>query len=74
MTTYKPAIPDGTQVRLNRKDHPFSALVARVLGALPNPSGRQESQWYDVQFENGRYGRFLGRYLERLNGEKKDAA
>jgi hypothetical protein len=74
MTTYKASIPDGTQVHLKRNDHPFSALVAKVIRALPNPSGKRENQWYDVRFENGRYGRFLERYLERLDGEKQDAA
>jgi hypothetical protein len=74
MATYKPSIPDGAQVHLKRKDHPFSALIAKVMGALPNPSSKKENQWYDVQFENARWGRFLERDLERVNDEKKDAA
>jgi hypothetical protein len=74
MATYTPSIPDGTHVRLIRKDHPLHALVATVMDALPNPSGRKENQWYDVKFENARYGRFQERYLERVDDEKHDAA
>ena len=43
-----------------------------VLRVLPNPSCRPENQWYDVRFDDGLSGRFLGRYLERIDLEGKD--
>lgn len=65
--TYVPAWSAGTRVRLTRKDHPEFLQSASIVAALPNPSQRQENQWYDVQFDDGRYGRFPARYLERLD-------
>jgi len=45
-------------------DHPDFQQTATIIAALPNPSGRPDLQWYDVRFDNGRYGRFPERYLE----------
>jgi hypothetical protein len=61
-----PALAERTRVRLVKSGHPENARAARVLGALPNPSGRTQNQWYDVRFDDGVYGRFLECYLERI--------
>jgi hypothetical protein len=66
-TRYIPAWREGTRVRLTRMGHPDFQQTATVIAALPNPSGHPERQWYDVRFDNGRYGRFLGCYLERVD-------
>ena len=54
----------GTRVVLNAKDsHPQNGQLCTVIGALPNPWGREEDQWYDVQFDDHILERFLGKYL-----------
>jgi hypothetical protein len=58
--------PDGCPVVLTgREGHPENGKQGIVIGALPNPSGRQENQWYDVRFDDYRFGRFNQRYLVR---------
>lgn len=61
---YRPALRYGVRVRLLNKNHHEYFKTAKLLDALPNPSGRQENQWYDVHFDDGIYGRFPGRDLE----------
>lgn len=65
-TDYVPTWPDGTRVRLSNKDHPKMGQYATIVVALINPSKRREHQWYDVRFDDGVYGRFLERHLERI--------
>jgi hypothetical protein len=71
-STYRPVLPEKARVRLLKREHHEHARPATLLHALPNPSGRPENQWYDVRFDDGAYGRFLGRYLERIDLEGID--
>ena len=61
-----PIWPNGTRVRLLKEDHHKSGEFGKVVGALANPSKRPSSQWYDVRFDDGRYGRFLVKHLETI--------
>ena len=70
--TYRPSLSYGQRVRLMKQDHHEYSKEAVILWVLPNPSMRPENQWYDVRFENGVYGRFLERYLERIEGGTKE--
>ena len=63
---YRPALAEGMRVLLLKREHHEYSKPATLLRALPNPSGRSEHQWYDVRFDDGVYGRFLERYLERI--------
>lgn len=63
---YVPSWREGARVRFSRRGHPDFEQNATIVAVLPNPSGLQDRQWYDVRFDNGRYGRFLERYLERV--------
>ena len=60
---YRSSFVDGTRVRLVKADESQNGKSAVVVRVLPNPSQQEQHQWYDVRFENGRYGRFLARYL-----------
>jgi len=61
-------LPDGARVVLaGREGHPQNGKQGAVIGALPNPSGRLEKQWYDVRFDDNTLGRFAGRYLAAVN-------
>ena len=71
--TYRPSLSYGQRVRLMKRDHHEYSQEAVILWALPNPSMRPENQWYDVRFENGVYGRFLERYLERIEEGTNEA-
>jgi len=72
-SAYRPALGEKTRVRLLKRDHHEYSHLATILSALPNPSGRPENQWYDVQFDNGLYGRFMERYLEHAEGSSVGA-
>lgn len=63
---YRPALGYGMRVRLMKRDHHANSQEATLFWALPNPSKRPENQWYDVRFDDGVYGRFHERYLERI--------
>ena len=63
-TVYKPSWAEGFHVKLTRKEHPRYAETGTIIAVLPNPSQRENNQWYDVRFESGRYGRFLQRHLQ----------
>lgn len=65
--------PEGSRVRVRENNDPHLAGNARIVGALPNPSGKKENQWYDVHFDNGRWGRFPGRLLELESRDLKSA-
>lgn len=57
-------LPNGERVVLTVKDHHAKdGQSCIVIGALPNPSGRPENQWYDVRFDDNSLGRFPGRHL-----------
>jgi len=64
--TYHPVLPEKARVRLLKREHHAYTRPATLLHALPNPSGRPENQGYDVRFDDGVYGRFLGRYLKQI--------
>jgi len=68
-TAYTPSLKENLRVRLMKAGHREDSHPAIVLRALENPSRRPESQWYDIRFDDGVYGRFLGRYLEPIAGE-----
>ena len=59
---YIPFWKNGARVRLSQKP----GRCAIVVAALANPSNRREHQWYDVQFDDGLYGRFQEKYLEGI--------
>jgi hypothetical protein len=74
-------LPDGTRISLiGREGHPDNGKQGTIIGALPNPSGRKENQWYDVRFEDYRSGRFNQRYLAHASAtgiqepDKKDSS
>ena len=69
-----PVLLEKTRVRLLKRDHRENSHPATLLRVLPNPSGIPENQWYDVQFDDGVYGRFLERYLERIEGSSEETA
>jgi hypothetical protein len=57
-------LPDGTRITLSgHEGHPENGKQGVIIGALPNPSGRKENQWYDIRFDDYRSGRFNQRYL-----------
>jgi hypothetical protein len=62
---YFPNLARGTRVRFTGKaDHPKNGKCRTILGALPNPSGRAENQWYDVRFDDQSLARLVERYLQ----------
>ena len=65
-TAYTPSLKENIRVRLTKTGHREDSHSATVLRALENPSKRPESQWYDIRFDDGVYGRFLGRYLDPI--------
>ena len=67
--TYRPILSERTRVRLIKREHHEYSRPATLVRALPNPSGRPGNQRYDVRFDDGVYGRFLERYLERVDSE-----
>lgn len=71
-STYRPVLPEKARVRLLKREHHEHTRPATLLHALPNPSQRPENQWYDVRFDDGVYGRFLERYLERIDSKGTD--
>ena len=68
---YAPVWEGGMRVRLSAQKHPRSGQSATILEPLPNPSKRQEHQWYDVRFDDGVYGRFLESTLEEISTDSK---
>ena len=65
----------GTRVRFTLKDHPKNGQYCTILGALPNPSGRPENQWYDVRFDDQSLARLVERYLrEEVKADSETAA
>ena len=65
-TPYIPLLKENNRVRLTKAGHRETSHPATVIRALENPSRLRKNQWYDVRFENGVYGRFQERYLERI--------
>jgi hypothetical protein len=62
---YFPSLARGTRVRFTLKaDHPKNGQYCTILGALPNPSGCAENQWYDVRFDDQSLARLVERYLQ----------
>jgi regulator of nucleoside diphosphate kinase len=59
--------PPGTHVRLLKEDHRRSGEFGKVVAALRNPSGQPSSQWYDIRFGDGHFGRFPAKYLEAIS-------
>jgi hypothetical protein len=64
---YKASFQVGTEVFLDRPGHPEYRHNGSIIAVLPNPSKRSENQWYDVRFPSGISGRFLERYLLRVD-------
>ena len=61
---YEPRFSYGDRVRFAETDqYPQSGQSCRIIEVLPNPSARQEHQWYDVRFDDYTVRRFLGKYL-----------
>jgi hypothetical protein len=59
---YVASMKNGDRVRFVGTDNASkTGQECTIVRVLPNPSEKQEHQWYDVQFDDGT----LGRYLER---------
>jgi hypothetical protein len=70
---YIPHFAYGDRVRfMGYSPHPHMGEQCKIILVLPNPSMRPEHQWYDVQFDDLSIGRFLERYIVRLNSDRKD--
>jgi hypothetical protein len=63
---YQASLQERTRVLLCHDKHPQHQKTATVVNVLPNPSRMPGHQWYDVRFDNGTWGRFLERQLERI--------
>jgi hypothetical protein len=61
---YFPNLAHGTRVRFTMAPHPKNGQYCTILGALPNPSGCAENQWYDVRFDDHSLARLVERYLQ----------
>lgn len=61
--SYIPVFQEGSRIRLNHENHLEHSHAGTVKRILENPSQRKDSQWYDVQFDSRRWGRFLERFL-----------
>lgn len=62
---YFPNLARGTRVRFTLKaTHSKNGQYCTILGALPNPSGVAENQWYDVRFDDQSLARLVERYLQ----------
>ena len=61
-----PAFQEGTRVMLEHDEHPQHQKTATVMVVLPNPSGLGIHQWYDIHFDDGKWGRFLERHLQGI--------
>ena len=66
ISEYIPTLPFQARVRFIGRDHPQSGQYGVVVRALENPSEKSNNQWYDIRFDDGAYGRFLERDLERV--------
>jgi hypothetical protein len=53
------------RVRLAARDNPRTGQSGVIVRILDNPSKDPKHQWYDIHFDDGTYGRFLEKYLER---------
>ncbi len=74
-TEYIPHLSRGARVRFVAGDHhPKSGKFCTIIGALPNPSGRAENQWYDVRFDDASMGRFPERNLARVDADGEETA
>ena len=72
---YVPNLSCGDRVVFIGKDHhPKSGQQCTILRLLPNPSKRAENQWYDVRFDDYSMGRFVERYLVRVNADDEETA
>ena len=72
---YIPNLPRGTRVLFIGTDHhPKSGQHCTIIGTLPNPSKRAENQWYDVRFDDYSMGRFVARYLVRVDAHGEESA
>ena len=77
MSTSKhvPHLSPGTRVLFKGDEHhPKSGQQCTIIGILPNPSKRAENQWYDIRFDDYSLGRFLERYLVRIDADGKSTA
>ena len=74
-SNYIPNLSCGTRVRFIGQDHhPKSDQHCTIIGILPNPSKRALNQWYDVRFDDFSMGRFVERYLVRVNVDDEETA
>jgi hypothetical protein len=74
-SAYVSNLPRGARVRLTGPiEHARAGEEGTIIYSLPNPSGRAENQWYDVRFRDGSIGRFLERYLVRIDASGENRA
>jgi hypothetical protein len=72
-----PRLRYGDRVRfIGIGNHPDTRRQCTIIRVLPNPSGRDEHQWYDVKFDDASLGRFLAKYFMVIGdaGEEIGAA
>jgi hypothetical protein len=65
---YRPSFKHKTQVRVLKIGDARDSRIAKILAAVPNPSGRAENQWYDIQFDDAVVERFLECHLISVDG------
>ena len=53
------------RVRLVSGEDPRTGQSGVIVRILENPSKLPQHQWYDIRFDDGTYGRFPGKHLER---------
>ncbi len=70
---YIPSLRTGVQVRVvELTQRVRGGQTGTVIRILPNPSKRADNQWYDVRFNDGFIGRFLEKYLVRIDANDQD--
>jgi hypothetical protein len=62
-STYTPAFSYGTRVVCVATVDYGKTGRSTIIRILPNPSGREDKQWYDIRFEDGSLARVPSRDL-----------
>jgi hypothetical protein len=63
-TEYLAPLSYGKRVWFMGNDgHPKTGQECTIVRVIPNPSRREQHQWYDVRFDDYSMGRFLGKFL-----------
>jgi hypothetical protein len=60
---YVPDLTCGARALFSKSGTAKDSQLCTVIGAVPNPSGRAENQWYDVRFDDYSVLRVHARFL-----------